>query len=145
MPLRPLFRTIQSDWQNADTRSATYVLLLSGYLWSIGLVLPGQLLDRPAMVNMAGLAGGGAWACVFAGLSTLQLWRLYVSANRLSNPLEYATKMTAVLVWTFVANACLLSRYPPPLLVADTIVIMIASWWDFLRHGRTRPCRGEVS
>lgn len=145
MPLRPLLRALQRDWQYADTRSVTYISMLSGYLWTIGLLLPGQLFDRPAMVHMATIMGAWPWAILFSSLSSLQLWRIYVSANRLSNPLEYATKMAAVLVWTFVASACLLSRYPPPLLVADTLVIMLATWWDFLRHGRSRTLvRGEA-
>lgn len=142
MPLRPLLRSMQNDWQCADTRPATYCSMLSGYLWAVGLLLPGQLFDRPAMVHLAAVASQFVWAMVFITLSTLQLWRLYVSANRLSNPLEYGTKMAAVLVWTFTAIACLISRYPPPLLVADTLVIMVATWWDFLRHGRPLP-RGE--
>jgi len=128
-------------WQRGDTRPATIASVLSGYLWAIFLLLPEETLNRPTYRHMADvLPNDDCWAALFVIVASLQLWRLYAVTTRKAIRWEYCLKIVACAIWSYVGLACMLSLYPPPAAMSDTLVIAFGCWWDLLRFESCRVC-----
>ena len=131
-------RRMGALWNRGDTTVATLCSVLSAILWAGCLAFPGDTLARPTYRVMAWVAPEQVWMVAFLAMAALQTWRLYSRTSRLHARLEYAIKLAALTIWSFVAFACMFAQYPPAAAVSDTMVVAALTAWDFLRY---EPCR----
>ena len=138
---RQFVRELVGLWRYGDTRPATLASILSAYAWAACLLWPGETMDRPTYHHMAEVMDADEkWAALFIIVGSLQLWRLYAATSRRFIRYDYALKIVACSMWTFVGLACMFSIYPPPAAMSDTLVIAVGTWWDMVRYDR-HHCR----
>ena len=131
---RRAWASLTHIWFRADTRMATLASITSGWAWAICLAFPGDTLARPTYKIMASVGPEGAWITAFIVMSSLQSWRFWCRlTTSKSYVIESAIKTLATAMWTYIAYACMLAQYPPAAAVADTCVVALLTWWDFLR------------
>lgn len=111
--------------------------ILSGMLWATCLLAPGDTLLRPTYRHMREVADEEVWTALFLGVAVLQFWRIFARATRRSFPFEVALKLAAMVLWWFVAVACLISQWPLAAAMSDTLVVAVFATIDF---ARLRPC-----
>ncbi len=132
-------------WSKGDTRPATLASVLSGYLWAAFLLFPEETLSRPTYRHMGDvMPQDECWAGLFFMVASLQLWRLYAKTSRKAIRWEYALKIVACSMWSFVGLSCMFSVYPPPAAMADTLVIAVGCWWDMVRFDSCKICEQVV-
>jgi hypothetical protein len=132
--MRDLYLGLRRLWRCGDTRVATVASILSGVLWAACLAFPGDTLERPTYRFMGQIAPEWVWMATFAILAAAQTYRLKHRFAGRSSRLDYVTKFAAMLVWGLVAVLCMVAQYPPAAAVSDSIVVALATVWDFLRH-----------
>jgi len=116
--------------------------ILSGYLWGIALLLPGDTLERPTYRYMREVAPEYLWTLLFISVASLQLWRVFRLTTPRTFAYELVLKIAACVMWTFVGTACLASQWPLAAAMADTLVVSVFSWIDMTRIRACRGCPG---
>lgn len=127
-------------WYNRDTDTAAVVSIMSGVLWAILLAAPGDTLARPTYKYMAKIAPEPIWVAVFMLMAGLQCWRLFGRPFRRHYYVDFAIKTLAMILWWFVATACMASQWPLAAAMSDTYVVAIATLWDWLRYDPRQSC-----
>jgi hypothetical protein len=136
---------IRRLWWHRDTDTAAIVSIMSGYLWALCLVFPGDTLMRPTYRHMASVAPEWVWTTLFITVASLQVWRLLARPFRNHFYLDVQVKLVVMCLWWYVAIACMASQWPLAAAMSDTFVIAFATFWDFLRcdpRGRYSPDEG---
>lgn len=130
-----IFRFIKNILLYSDTRAAVLACIVSAYAWGFFLLLPGEVLQRPYYYGLRILSSSELlWGAIFIIFGSIQLIRLIPKrANKKWIPIEYAIRFFSCLLWTYILFTAV-SQYPPPPVAADTMCIVIAAWWDFLRY-----------
>lgn len=116
-----------------------FASILSGYLWGVTLLAPGDTLARPTYRHMSEISNEDVWTAIFLAVASLQLWRIFCRVNRRTLPYEYALKWWAAVMWTFVGVACMSAQWPLASAMSDTFVVAIFAWIDL---ARIKPCKG---
>lgn len=140
MTFKRLLCQTQSLFVMKDTRIASYVSILSGLGWGLGLMFPGDTLARPTYRFMNDVAPEAAWAIWFVLVAVLQGFRLYQFAFTPNSRMlgfrwfDLGIRFCAMVTWTFVAIACLASQWPIAVAMFDTMIVAMFAWWDFARY-----------
>jgi hypothetical protein len=130
-------------WHHRDTDPAAVMSTISGYLWALCLLFPGDTLARPTYRHMAEVASEEMWIVLFVTLATLQLWRLLTRPFKHHFAVDFAVKASAMTLWWFVALACMSAQWPLAAAMSDTFVVAFATLWDFLRLDPRQVYSGE--
>lgn len=135
------YRRIIYLWRCGDTRPATIIVILAGYIWTALLMLPGETIARPTYLHMREVIETDlGWAAVFFVVATLQVWRLFALTTGRSRWGDFVLKVMACGVFTFTSLACLTSLTPTPAAMAGDVAVTLASVWDLLRFDTRRGC-----
>lgn len=123
-------------FRKANTTIATYVSILSGLGWGIGLLVPGETLARPTYRFMHHVGTDIEWGVWFIAIAICQMIRLYCKTEKSSVFQKYfdvSIRFLAMVTWIYVAAACLASQWPIAVAMFDTMIVAMFAFWDFVR------------
>lgn len=125
-----------SRLKNIKTLPLVILTMLSGFLWAVILLIPGEILERSQVYGMmTQIMSQESWAAWFFIISVLQFIRL-VSLNGSSYIIQLCTiiiKLLTSATWIYVSLTCLLAKWPPVAIAIDSVIIAIASVYDLLK------------
>jgi hypothetical protein len=107
-------------------------LIISSYLWSILLFMPGYTFDKGTYNLMAFIASENVWAIAFllyAILGTLNLEDLF------DRKYTIVESIIGFLIWSTTAVCIFMSTSQAPAAAAPHIVGAFMSWWVLIRAG----------
>lgn len=116
----------------SDTTPTRFLLALSGTLWGIFLLLPGDTFDRPVYAYMHMLANENIWALIWLTYSMGMWWRLFSSTNQPKWSLFFHI-LGAMLYSTTSVSIYLTLITPFPAAISTELALAIAAGWVLVR------------
>jgi hypothetical protein len=107
-------------------------LIVSSYLWSVLLFMPGNTFDKETYYLMAKIADEHVWAIgffVYALLGTLNLENLF------DRKYIIVESIIGFLIWSTTAVCLYMSTSQAPAAAAPHIIGAFMSWWILIRAG----------
>lgn len=107
-------------------------LIISSYLWSVLLFMPGSTFDKETYYLMAKIADENIWATVFfvyAFVGTLNLEDLFERKYIIFE------SIIGFLIWSTTAVCIYMSTSQAPAAAAPHIIGAFMSWWILIRAG----------
>lgn len=129
------YRYIREILLTSDTRPAVILSIISAYIWGFTIILPPPILFRPYYFGLNIITSNEiVWGLLFIFLATVQLIRLFPTKKLPKYVLfEYIVRLFSCCLWTYIVFTAG-AQIPVPPVVGDTVCIMLAAWWDFMRY-----------
>jgi len=116
----------------SDTTPTRFFLGIAGAMWSAGLLMPGDTMERPVYRYMADLAPEIVWATAWAAYSYAMFWRVFSDDHRWRVALLINSLGLALWGYTSFSIFATLT-YPYPAGTAPDFACLGAALWVFAR------------
>lgn len=117
---------------HSDTTPTRFGLALAALFWMIGLLLPGNTVDRPVYRNMAMVAPDLVWALLWSVYSAAMFWRVFTV--RTGSVWPFVINAYGLALWGFTSFSIAFAlTVPYPAGTAPDFACLAAAFWVFVR------------